>query len=81
MCMCSQLERLASWCSNIIQPQTPPLHVTNFIRFDQSEATFEMRCGINIEFRYVPRAIDCIVLYERLRFDTQGLVLLLSLKS
>ena len=26
----------------LYQTQTPPLHVTNFSRFDQSETTFEM---------------------------------------
>ena len=30
----------------LYQTQTPPLHVTNFSRFDQSEATFEMSCSI-----------------------------------
>ena len=30
----------------LYQNQTPPLHVTNFRQFDQSEATFEMSCGI-----------------------------------
>ena len=30
----------------LYQTQTPPLHMTYFSRFDQSEATFEMSCGI-----------------------------------
>ena len=30
----------------LYQTQTPPLHVTNISQFDQSEAIFEMSCGI-----------------------------------
>ena len=38
--------RLTLPYKTLYQTETPPLHVTNFSRFDQSEATFEMSCGI-----------------------------------